>query len=345
MSGWLRVESHWWADVAAALPRPWPRGAVLTDLRFWAGEVVRYRATSGRGGRPKRPGRAVLAKRWGWSQKKVRLVIAGGGWEDPYQTEAAQGPAEGQKGASRGPAEGQKAAPNQPEPLDRGASRGPVEGQKGASRGPPARDVPYTQPSTLHPGKGSGAPPAAPPPDLVEVVNPPAPPPGRRQRAPSKPSSAYQRAIHLWDQEYLLVYPGALAGYPWRFSGRDADGARVKSWLAGVRRIRPDQWEAALQGAIRSYLRAVRAGTAWPVGEPPSTRIFTRDLSRWLQAAQGVQGGAGGRNGHGGGGTLERARRARERTTGPTAGRGGTVIDAAFRSAGGRDGRSDRVDL
>ena len=96
-----------------------------------------------------------------------------------------------------------------------------------------------------------------------------------------KPTGPYHEAIAAWTAAYEAAYPGDR--YPWRFKGRDADGARVKAWLAGVGHLPEAERVAAIGAAASRYLRAVIAGTAWPQGEPPQTRHFTRDLARWLQ--------------------------------------------------------------
>lgn len=62
------MEHAWWPAIAEMLPKPWPREAVLFDLRWWAGEV----AFTGR----RHPGRTYLAKRWGWSGRRTSGALA-----------------------------------------------------------------------------------------------------------------------------------------------------------------------------------------------------------------------------------------------------------------------------
>ncbi len=64
---WLPIDSAWWPNIAIELPKPWPRSAVLMDLRWWADQE--------RMGRKKRPGRPALCRRWGWSDWQARATM------------------------------------------------------------------------------------------------------------------------------------------------------------------------------------------------------------------------------------------------------------------------------
>lgn len=64
MAGWVPMDADWWPVIAESLPKPWPREAILQDLRWWAA-------------RRGRPGRVVLARRWGVTQWGVRRVLRG----------------------------------------------------------------------------------------------------------------------------------------------------------------------------------------------------------------------------------------------------------------------------
>ena len=93
---------------------------------------------------------------------------------------------------------------------------------------------------------------------------------------PKRGGSPYHETIRLWDLEHEAAFGSR---YPWRFKGRSSDGGRVKAWIASAP---PDR----LQSAFRAYFGAVKAGRAWPQGEPPQTRHFDRDLSRWLSSVK-----------------------------------------------------------
>jgi len=83
--GWERIEAAWWPMIADGLAKPWPREAVLMDLRWWEGQEKQGTATM--------PGRPKLCERWGWTEKRARLAMRSCDWQDPR---ASQGPAKGQ---------------------------------------------------------------------------------------------------------------------------------------------------------------------------------------------------------------------------------------------------------
>lgn len=108
-----------------------------------------------------------------------------------------------------------------------------------------------------------------------------------------KPSGAYQLAIDAWTLAHREAFD---AEYPWQFQGRDADGARVKSWLATARVTEDDPATgiARLRGAFLAYFAAVKAGTSWPKGDPATTKGFTRDIAKWLRTpSRGPPGSSG----------------------------------------------------
>ena len=75
MPGWFRVEADSWPEVADALAKPWPRGAALIDLRWFAD---RERVGAGRF-----PSRRQLVRRWGWTDHHVRSLLRSD-WRDPH---------------------------------------------------------------------------------------------------------------------------------------------------------------------------------------------------------------------------------------------------------------------
>lgn len=86
--GWEPVQAEWWLVIRATLPKPWPREAVLMDLRFWRGQEV---ATAHRAERlrVKRPGRYVLQQQWGWSDWDARQAFKA---EDEWARPCAEAP-------------------------------------------------------------------------------------------------------------------------------------------------------------------------------------------------------------------------------------------------------------
>lgn len=98
MSGFFRAEADDWLDsveVLVASGKPWPRGAVRMDLRWWADQV--------RVGKAARiPGAIVLMQRWCWTHWATRTAMANEAWwSDPYRTVAAQAPHDDRTVAAR----------------------------------------------------------------------------------------------------------------------------------------------------------------------------------------------------------------------------------------------------
>ncbi len=110
---WLRCEADGWERARVALRGASveiPRDLAIVDLRMWQDRILAP------GSRVAMPSRTVLAERWGWTDKRVRLLLATEEeWCDPYRHEEwtayrakHEGPAEGQRRASEGPAEGHR---------------------------------------------------------------------------------------------------------------------------------------------------------------------------------------------------------------------------------------------
>jgi hypothetical protein len=268
-------DAVWWPATANALTRPWPREAVLFDLRWWRGQE-RATAKAKAKGLARRvarmPGRPALCQRWGWGDWDVRSVLkAEAEWRDTWTQDepSSDPPAILQPPSSPHPATATANADNPPE----SSSVPPARLQPASSVPPHARsdhrltDPPITDPEGSSPPAG-GAPPK---PARVKV-----------------PSGAYQLAIDAFDSEHRAIIGPA---YPWMFQGRDADGARVKSWLAAARvsDAAPAEGIERIRLAARAYLTAVRAGTAFPIGKPAQARHFTRDLAEWLQTDPSVK--------------------------------------------------------
>jgi hypothetical protein len=77
-AGWDACPASWWIEIAATLTAAgltWPRPACLQDLRFWDGQV---RA----GFRKAIPSRRQLARRWRWTDWKVRDLLRTEDWKE-----------------------------------------------------------------------------------------------------------------------------------------------------------------------------------------------------------------------------------------------------------------------
>lgn len=64
---WIPLDVGWWQNIAIELPKPWPRDAVMMDLRWWADQEQM--------GRAKRPGRRGLMSRWGCTERQARSAL------------------------------------------------------------------------------------------------------------------------------------------------------------------------------------------------------------------------------------------------------------------------------
>lgn len=77
----------------------------MMDLRWHADEARVFGRSF--------PSRSVLVARWGWTDKRVRVLLASPEWVDPFNPTTLvdlRGEPKGQARASRGPAEGQEGA-------------------------------------------------------------------------------------------------------------------------------------------------------------------------------------------------------------------------------------------
>lgn len=100
--GWDPCDERWWPEIAEALVKPWPREAVMMDLRWWASRIRR--------GVSCRPGRRLLEARWGWSDWQTRAVLKSEDeWGDPaFQPTSLPDPS--RSPPTRIPVSGEKAA-------------------------------------------------------------------------------------------------------------------------------------------------------------------------------------------------------------------------------------------
>jgi len=75
--------------------------------------------------------------------------------------------------------------------------------------------------------------------------------------------------------------------YPW-VAG--SDNRKLDDWLAAaqVDPADPGAGIDRLRLAVRSYLRAAKAGATFPAG-PPTTHHFTREIARWLMTDPGAE--------------------------------------------------------
>lgn len=302
-TGWFAADCNAWEYTREKLLRlgPLDEADARTDLRFLESQTRLWIKTSGRNGR-RWPGRVELAKRWGrWPDWQVRKLLVADDWHDPERPVAAS---ELQTTVSRAAkvSPGRHQVTNHSPP---GQERLNADTSPETTRSPPgghqvasiARDQEHR--STEHREKNSAPVGAAAPADAGPLfaprpanvspeppAAPPTPAPVKAPRAkgspkPKPPPTGYHEAIAAFGDAYE-----SLTGqrYPWQFTGKDADGARVKAWLgaANVTVGAPEEGLARLRAAIRVYLAAEKAGKVFPFGRLPSTVRFTKELPEWL---------------------------------------------------------------
>ena len=86
---WLRFDAAWLRDEADSIPKPWPRILARMDLRYWE-NALRMGWVS------RIPNKSKLCQRWGWGEKKARLLMKNEQeWKKPAlsQTKASFEPA------------------------------------------------------------------------------------------------------------------------------------------------------------------------------------------------------------------------------------------------------------
>ena len=138
--GWEPCEATWWSAIRQTIAKPWPREAVLMDLRFWRGQEL---ATKDRpeADRIERPGRPALSELWGWTGWQVRNAFkAEEEWGDALKS-ASTPPTGRQRAASVPPT----AARLNADKVEESASVPPVRRQCSANEPPRARSI-YTDP-------------------------------------------------------------------------------------------------------------------------------------------------------------------------------------------------------
>lgn len=140
MSGWVPMQSEWWATVRATIPKPWPKEAACMDLRWHAD-----RAKPREGWAPVVfPGRERLSNEWGWSDWNVRTLLRNeSAWSDAPAASNSP-PAALQRPSSPPPAAATANAENEPE-----SSSPPPEVLQPASSSPPCARS--SSPNTQHP--------------------------------------------------------------------------------------------------------------------------------------------------------------------------------------------------
>lgn len=91
--GWVPANAAWWPAIAEGLAQPWPREAMLMDLRWWSDQAAL--------GLEQMPSRRHLARRWGVTEWQARTLLRA---EDEWSSPARR-PVPAQSPPSRRPTE------------------------------------------------------------------------------------------------------------------------------------------------------------------------------------------------------------------------------------------------
>ena len=278
---------EWWPDIVEGQAKPWARAAACMDLRWLASETrVRGR---------KFPSRPQLMARWGWTERRVRdLLAAPDEWQDPFFQMSVEELRPRLRRARGGPSlEGhasgrgvRAAAPTDAESRD---GRSGVQRSSGASPNRVPNDKEERKessenvPTSSRRRPGSGPKTSQVRPHARSYTQTPTTTQTAHTSTPSaEGGSAEQLATEAWVEEFRTAFGQE---YAWRSRGRDSDRAQIKSWLEAAHVV-PEAAHAGnarLRDGMRRYFEAVVAGIAWPRGQPAQTRHFTRDIAGWLQ--------------------------------------------------------------
>jgi hypothetical protein len=137
---YFAADPRWWRTVRETLPKPWARDAVLIDLRWWQDQILA-------GVERRLPSRSEFRDAWGWTDRRVRDVLAAEDeWTDSkkaaewsrWARRNRKGPAEVQTTSSGGPAEVQDDPREDSVAEPERSSGGPAEVQTTSSERPQA---------------------------------------------------------------------------------------------------------------------------------------------------------------------------------------------------------------
>ena len=97
---------------------------------------------------------------------------------------------------------------------------------------------------------------------------------GLALRTPANPDRHLEACRAAWDRGW-----GSGRRYPWELADRE----RTRRWAEALDLDRdPVDGAVRLERGIRAYVAAAAAGTAWPIGDPPTTRAFSADVAKWV---------------------------------------------------------------
>ena len=143
------MRHEWWPSIVAMFSGKWTREAAMMDLRWHAVEVRVFRKAF--------PSRRQIMPRWGWTERRVRDLLASPeDWQDPkhpMSVEMLRGekvPTRSQQGPNEVPARSQ-AKPTNADNRDKRSQQGPNEVPATSQQRPQARVSPSPSPSPSPP--------------------------------------------------------------------------------------------------------------------------------------------------------------------------------------------------
>lgn len=281
-----------WEEAAADFPMPWREAWARLDLRY-------HENRAGLAVRPfPFPGRVALAKRWGWTDRKVRDLIARDDWHDPHKKLTAKDLRPGWKGKVKAEepdtqtekSNGTSNSPPMVGPMgERTNAEKLAESANGTSNGPPmtcphARLLSEPRSTTSTTPDLHAAPAVVPP--LFAATPKPAP---TRKPKPASPEAHphHQAVFDAWCSTYLDV-----AGHQY---GGGAEGKvhlspAERGMLTRLRddRVSRDPTKGArdveaLRDAFRRFMQ--RGPFVRPAG-PSTVRAFCTDPAGWFSSTE-----------------------------------------------------------
>lgn len=314
--GWFRSQADgpdgWEARAAWLIEHangdPWESGFAIDDLRWWQDRVLAP------GSRCEFPGYRYFAARWGWGEKRARLLLQNEErWSDPYRLKEwreYQGRSKGALGAQQGRAKGSVGVASPEIIHDSGRGEGARRAHLGRAKGDTRLDLdpPSPSPSPMQLGDTREHHPLSPmlitqpgiersplfeaPPPVEEpapvVVGEAAPAaeakPKRKRTAKKAPTDAVKAISDLWARVWRETHSGRAYAWSWRY-----DQANIEALLEGVDR---DADGAPLPGelvrlerAFRTYIAAADANDPLCKGYPAKVQGFRIGFADWMQRA------------------------------------------------------------
>jgi hypothetical protein len=239
------MRHEWWPGIVAMFSGEWTREAAMMDLRWYAVERRVFRKAF--------PSRRQLMPRWGWTERRVRdLLAAPGEWQDPMHpmsVESLRGekvPTRSQRGPNEVPTTSHADTTNANNTQER-SQRGPNEVPTRSQQRPHARGSQSPTTVTAHrednqEAAATAAAPRAPrksePADALHAVYR-----GHRPRVHATPTPDTRKALKRILAECGDDLDAAALYLAWTFESQDAHALQLRGeapWPGGSVQARCD---------------------------------------------------------------------------------------------------------